>query len=522
MIRWIGLKSPLRNLRITTRFQRNGTNSLLKNQGTSYAIQYVKRPTFFTTTRRRTFDINLSNFSLSTLPKLVPKFQCRPFHATQPARAIPLPAFLLALKAANVTIVIRTLSNLLLSFLPFALRKNPKTGRPRRLLIFLTTVIPLTGFCMVTLMGLEQAPHTGRWRVRFLSEEEEKEICNVAFLMEIEKYKDKFLPNDRIESIFVHHVAENLIKGLNNDLMTLKSFKNLNEKECIEEVAKIVEQNVVNMKDESTDTQDGENEPIPFEIYIIEDDENFNAVSFGATKKMIIFTGWLNLIDYNEEYLAVTLSHEIAHILQRHSSESLGFNQILYMFADTARTLLWFPFLAAIGPLLNDYLNTAAQKLVETYTSGRYNQKAEKEADIVGLHLMALSGYHPKKAIELWNHLSLIIDQNRNVVNDVNVEPKEPQQIANTHQERKEQHLALFQSLQEFFASHPLEEVRARYLVDVLPDAEQIYEKVVAEGGKAKLFHSSNKPIEAFKDGDQIISKIWNGLRYLIGLNPES
>jgi len=46
-----------------------------------------------------------------------------------------------------------------------------------------------------------------------------------------------------------------------------------------------------------------------------------------------LILGWLNLIDYNEEYLAVTLSHEIAHILQHHPGELHGFSQILYMFA---------------------------------------------------------------------------------------------------------------------------------------------------------------------------------------------
>jgi len=186
--------------------------------------------------------------------------------------------------------------------------------------------------------------------------------------------------------------------------------------------------------------------------------------------------------------------------------------------------LLWFPFLAALGPKLNDYVETATQVLVENYTSGRYNQKAEKEADIVGLQLMALSGYHPKQAIELWNHLSLINSQN--TANDVMVESVEPkdQKIAETN---NEQQFVLFQFLKDFFVSHPLEEVRARYLFDVLPDAERIYEKVVAEGGQAKRFdsyyHDNNNELnEAFKNVDNWIrSKICDGLRYLIGLNPE-
>src|SRR6266498_2042441 len=124
----LGLRSHLINPRITTSLQRNGINSLLKNQGVGNTIQYVKRTTFFTTRslhliRRlqlcRTFDNNFGSFSLSKSPKLVPKsliYQYRPFHATQPARANPV---LLVFTTANAAVVIRSISNLLLSFLPF-------------------------------------------------------------------------------------------------------------------------------------------------------------------------------------------------------------------------------------------------------------------------------------------------------------------------------------------------------------------------------------------------------------------
>src|SRR5581483_3329161 len=234
---------------------------------TGTTIQPIKR-TFVTSTRN-----NQCKSSFPTSPKFVPKlvpkslgYQCRHFQATQPTRAIPVPTFLLIFKTANAALAIRTLSNLSLSFLPFALRKNPKTGRPRRFLIFLTTVIPLTGFGILILTGLEQAPHTGRLRFRFMSEEEERELCNSAFSTTVEKHKDKFLSSDRVESLFVFHVASNLIKGLNNDLMTLKSFKNLNNKESIENVANIAEQNIDNMSDKNTNVQ-GEQKPRPFEIY---------------------------------------------------------------------------------------------------------------------------------------------------------------------------------------------------------------------------------------------------------------
>ncbi|POG80024.1 hypothetical protein GLOIN_2v1520800 [Rhizophagus irregularis DAOM 181602=DAOM 197198] len=398
--------------------------------------------------------------------------------------------------------------------------------RRRRLLLFITTVMPLTGFCILILAGIEKAPHTGRLRFKFMSEEEESELCDLAFKNEVEKYKNNFLSLDRLESKLVYHVASNLVKGLNDDLMTLKSFKNLSDKESGEKAANIIEENVDNMSDKNTNIQQGEKNPKHFEIYVIEEDDVFNAVSFGASKKIVIFTGWLKLINYDEEYLAFTLSHEIAHIIQGHSSEPFGISQILFMFADTARTLLWFPFLSALGPLINDYLNSATESLIEKYTTGRYNQRAEKEADIVGLQLMALSGYHPKKAVELWKYLSSLnnpIKTETHLQDNVIIE----EEIVRT--DGIEENYPLIQNLQDFFASHPLDEVRADYLLDMLPEAEKIYDEVANKGGNAISFiidnhvEELNEPIKTIKNTEeQIMSRIWNSLRYLIGLNPES
>ncbi|CAG8602678.1 8386_t:CDS:2 [Diversispora eburnea] len=371
----------------------------------------------------QTFKIKI--FKISNTSKIfttintISRHNLRNFHSTRPTYA-PLPAFLILFKSANAALLIRTFSNLLLSFLPLALIKNPKTGQPRRLLLFLTTVIPLTGFGILLLLGLEQAPHTNRWRFRFMSLEEEKEICNAAYLAEREKYQDKILSNDRIETILNNKIVESL-----------------------------------------EDSDDDEtNKPDNFEIFVVEDDSVLNAVSFGVSKKIIVFTGWLKVIDYNEEYLSVTLAHEIGHVLQRHASEALGFNQVMYIITV----------LSSLGPLINDYLNKATQDLIGSYSSGRYNQKVEKEADIIGLKLMALS-----------------------------------------------------ENINKFFASHPIEAVRAKYLDALLPEAEKIYENVIANGGKANSINLNdyidNDPIETVINVEELlISKIWNGIIYFLGL----
>jgi hypothetical protein len=272
--------------------QCNGIRLIMNQRRTGNALQYIKQTTLTSNGLHlpRILNNNFSSFSLSTSQKLVPKsliYQQRPFHATQPTSATSFITF----KTVNAVLVIRKLSNLLFSFFPFALRKNPKTGRRRRLLIFITTVMPLTGFCILILAGIDPAPNTGRLRFKFMSEKEERELCDSLFSRETEKYQNKFLSLDRLENKFVCHVMNNLVKGLNDDLMTLKSFKNLSDNESSEKAAIIIGENVDNMSDKNTTIRQGETNPKPFEIYVIEDDEVLNAISFGASKKIIIFTG---------------------------------------------------------------------------------------------------------------------------------------------------------------------------------------------------------------------------------------
>jgi hypothetical protein len=292
----------------------NGIRLINNQKIAGNVLQYVKRITLTNSglCLPRILNSNFSNFSTSQ--KLVPKllvYQCRPFHATRPTSVMISLATLKTLavifaikklktvtaifaikklKTVTAILVIKKLNYLLYSMFPLALSKHLQIKRQRRLLIFIITVTPLTGICILILASLEKAPHTGRLRIKFMSKEEER-LHDLAFSREREKYRNNILSLDRPECEFVYHVGSNLSEGLNNDLMTLKSFKNLNDKESSEKAANIIEENVDNMSDKDTNVQQGEQNPKPFEIYVVEDDEMVNAISFGASKKIIIFTG---------------------------------------------------------------------------------------------------------------------------------------------------------------------------------------------------------------------------------------
>src|SRR6266540_2048131 len=58
-------------------------------------------------------------------------------------------------------------------------------------------------------------------------------------------------------------------------------------------------------------------------VHLIKNDELLDGISYPCST-ITLTTCWLRLVDYDEDLLAVVLSHEIAHILQNHASEFYG------------------------------------------------------------------------------------------------------------------------------------------------------------------------------------------------------
>jgi len=127
-------------------------------------------------------------------------------------------------------------------------------------------------------------------------------------------------------------------------------------------------------------------------VYIL-DRKEVNAFAL-PSGDIFVFKGLLDFINGDEGELATVLSHEIAHVVLRHSAEKM-----------TMVTL------AQIGEvLLLDKIPPANRRLAkEFYELGvnvaflmPYSRKQEKEADAVGLLLLFRAGYNPQKAIALW------------------------------------------------------------------------------------------------------------------------
>lgn len=132
--------------------------------------------------------------------------------------------------------------------------------------------------------------------------------------------------------------------------------------------------------------REGQLEEYPFFFKVVQED-TINAFAFPGGP-MYVHTGLMRAAE-NEAQLAGVLAHELSHVVLRHGtsqvSRAQGF-QILAMIGGAAlgggRSMTGA--LAQLG--IGVGLNSALMK---------YSRNAERDADLLGMHSMARSGYNP-------------------------------------------------------------------------------------------------------------------------------
>jgi len=137
-----------------------------------------------------------------------------------------------------------------------------------------------------------------------------------------------------------------------------------------------------------------------FEFFLINNNE-LNAFAFFGGH-VGIHTGLVTTAD-NESELASVIAHEISHVTQRHLArhlESQSINQSLTMTGMVSGILLAL-INPAIGMAAFNASMAASQQASINYTRGN-----EKEADRVGIALLANSNFDPQAASSFFNKMS--------------------------------------------------------------------------------------------------------------------
>lgn len=154
--------------------------------------------------------------------------------------------------------------------------------------------------------------------------------------------------------------------------------------------------------------------------------------------KVVFYTGILP-VTKNETGIAVVMGHEIAHVVARHGNERVS-QGLLTQYGG-----------AALSVLIKDKPEATQQLWMTAFGLGAqvgvilpYSRTHEKEADRIGMIIMAIAGYDPNQAVEFWQRMS-----------EMNTGTKPP----------------------EFLSTHPSDSTRIRLLKEVLPEAMTYYKK---------------------------------------------
>ncbi len=134
--------------------------------------------------------------------------------------------------------------------------------------------------------------------------------------------------------------------------------------------------------------------PWKFKFHLLADQKTINAFALPGGQ-IFITLGLLNKLQ-NEAQLAGVLSHEMGHVLERHSAQQMAKSQLGQMLVAAAGT-------AASDPNGSGASNSATMiaAMVNHMFQLRYSRHDESEADQWGLKLMAQSGFDPRSMIKV-------------------------------------------------------------------------------------------------------------------------
>ncbi len=135
-----------------------------------------------------------------------------------------------------------------------------------------------------------------------------------------------------------------------------------------------------------------------WEIVVFED-ATLNAFALPGNK-IGVHSGLVNMVD-NPAELAAVIGHEIGHVLAKHTNERMSGETV------TKQGMGLLGAVVGIDQSISMQLGMSALGLGLQYgVLMPYGRTHESEADVMGLDLMAKSGFDPRQSINLWVKMS--------------------------------------------------------------------------------------------------------------------
>lgn len=156
-------------------------------------------------------------------------------------------------------------------------------------------------------------------------------------------------------------------------------------------------------------------------------DQEINAFS-GPGGHIYVTTALMNLA--NDDELASVLSHEVGHVVARHSLKTIQQSQTLGGLANL------FGSITGIAGDSAQELGTAAAQIVAGGLLAVHNREEEREADYLGLHAMAKAGFNPQGMVTMFEKIQRVGEKNEDLLGAIFADhPGVDERIDNTRYE---------------------------------------------------------------------------------------
>ncbi|KAI9193573.1 peptidase family M48-domain-containing protein [Polychytrium aggregatum] len=353
----------------------------------------------------------------------------RGFHSTQPAQK--------TLLFGGVAVAFVQGTRALVTALPFFYRWNWFSRYPKTM--WTLASLPLTGTVIFVGLSYERHPLTQRGRLMLIDEASELKQSDEAFAELLQTYQDKLLPSSDPDVKLVHQVAADICAVVG---------------------------------------------PVrPWEVFVVNDDNIVNAFVI-PSGKIFVFTGLMRVTPSLDAFAAV-LSHELAHVLSRHSGETQGIQYITSLVFNTIHSTVYS--MTVNLPFVGDIVGMSLKTMEPIVTDLPYSRMCETEADTIGLYLMAMAGYNPKGAVDFWVTLDELQKQSASANEDDF----------------------------EFLSTHPSHEHRATNMTEQLDSALAVYEarnKLIESLKEKPIYHELKSSSERALAVDSAIEKVDHAL----------
>jgi predicted Zn-dependent protease len=225
------------------------------------------------------------------------------------------------------------------------------------------------------------------------------------------------------------------------DAMGVQSFEQIKQQTPLAK-DKNVQQYVVCIADKIIPQVKDNPDPKQWEVLVFED-EQANAFALPGNK-IGVYTGLLKYAR-NQDQLAAVIGHEVGHVIAKHGNERVSSQMATEAGLGIAT--------AVLGSTQNENSDMILAGLGLGVQYGiilPFSRKQESEADLIGLDLMAKSGFNPEESVTLWQNMA-----------------------------------AAGLSPPEFLSTHPSGETRIKQLRERIPQADIAYQNAVSQGQRA-------------------------------------